>query len=131
MYELNAERNILQILDMRTGKNVDFILKCVDSDDHIKYKSEWMDKLMKSKNTEEMLNHKLSWGEKVILGVSEGYFFFNKKQISSNKKSKHYNPAWYTLIRSKRADLILKIIDHVFGEQHIIIKEETRPFVQN
>ena len=131
MYELNSERNLITIFDAQTGKQVQFITNVIETDEHINYRSELIDVISKKKDAGEVYRFKLRWAEKIITGIQGDYFTIEGKPISSDKNVENYFAEWFAIIKRKRPDLLWKIVDHVFGENNIIVKEEQIPFVNS
>lgn len=131
MYELNTERSIIKIFDGQTGKEAAFEAVDVDSDLLIKYQSELIDLMTKKRDTAEIFEFKLKWAQKIITGISGNYFTVDGSPISSDKNSENYYPEWFAIIKRKRSDLLLKIVDHKFGSTNFVLKEEQIPFVKS
>lgn len=131
MYELNAEKKIVTILDAQSGEQIGFIIKVIKSDDQIKYRSETVDILTKKKNPADLYDLKTRWGEKIILGIQNEYFSVDGKPISTEKEKENYYAGWFTLLKENRIDLVWKVVDYAFGEMNVVVKEEQLPFVKS
>lgn len=165
-YELNTNKNTVKVFDIKTGEIIDFTVLDLSTDDKMKFRSDSLKVTMRAKDSAEIDKLKLEWGEKIILGLTKGYFTVNDKPIStdtSDTQEKYdaeqkdyeeklkqfsdaspeeqtkltkpvfnsavYYPGWYAVLKSKRPDLIWKIVEHQLGDMSVIIKEEQLPFV--
>lgn len=165
-YELNTNKNIVKVFDVKTGKVIDVTVLDLGTDEKMKFRSDSLKVTMRSKEASDIDKLKLEWGEKIILGLTKGYFTINDKPISTDpldtqekydaaqkiyeeklkqfteatpeERSKLteptfedavYYPGWYAVLKSKRPDLIWKIVEHQLGDMSVIIKEEQLPFV--
>lgn len=168
MYNLDAEFTEVLIFDSKTGKTIKFNCLDLSTEDKIKFRAEHTKALVDSKgNTEKTDLLKLAWGEKIITGMTPGYFEINGKPVSTdkkdtlekyeknyaeyqdklkawnelkpNKKLTHeqpkfedavYYPGWFSVLKSKRPDLIWAVVDSQLGQLSVVIKEEQLPFFE-
>lgn len=167
-YELNTNKNLVTIFDIKTGQKIDFTVLDLTTDDKMKFRSESLKVQMRAKDSLENDKLKFEWGEKIILGLTKRYFTINDKPVSTDPSDtqdkydnelKDYNeklekfeksspeekaeltkpvfegavyyPGWYAVLKTKRPDLIWKIVEHQLGDLSFVIKEEQLPFVAN
>ena len=109
--------NELKMKDHLSGGEIVFYYELPDSEMRIKYENE----SMKREGTKIVINKtatRIKYGLKILRGVREGDFQSPKDgeivQLSSDRSSKDYNPAWKTLVKKYRADLIELLAIRVF-----------------
>lgn len=110
MYELNATRNVLTLMDKLSGGELEFYHRLPTNDERVAYDNA----MTKRKGAKVVVSRdyqitQAKYGARLLTGFKKGDFAVDGKAISSDQADPDFYPQWKNLLFRKRPDLLAHV----------------------
>ena len=119
----SSDQNSIIVFDSLTGTKIKLFYRTPTTKERLKYKSDIVNTLTKTKSVEEGTKMQLQWAKELITGFRQGDFGYDGKAISPNKDDENYYQAWKSLMEETASDILLAFIETVMDRPVMVIKD--------
>lgn len=119
----SSEHNSITVFDSLTGTRIKLFYRTPTTKERLRYKSDIVNTLTKTKSVEEGTKIQLTWAKELITGFRQGDFGYDGQTISSNKEDANYYQAWKGIMEETASDILLAFIETVMDRPVMVVKD--------